>query len=253
MLALGKAKRRAMIQGIIICFVYVALLTALSKLSGIKYTDLIKNEHNIKKGMLIPIGIGTLLLTIYAFVRDFIPTVFTYTPRFSNLLLWIVPVVIILGILLRVPRWNLRSFTKRSIIYLVLGAFIVGFSEELLVRGIFVNLLQQSGYSVLVVGLLSSVIFGVMHGINFLTGQNAKTTAGQMFTTTLIGFNFYVVLVLTGSLWVPIVLHALHDLSLFLCGGEINKTDGEVSKQELATTLTLLALAPISAVIVWLA
>lgn len=240
-----------MVQGVIICFVYVALLTVINKVVGVKYTDLLLSESNLKKGLVLPVAFCAALLTIFAYMRGFAPEVFSYSPRVSSIVLWLVPLVICAGIVLRFlhPQWS--KFTKKGMLYLVIGAFVVGLSEELLVRGIFVNLLQTNGYSVLAVGLVTSAVFGLMHGVNFFTGQDAKTTVGQMITTTLIGINFYVVLIITGSLWVPIVLHALHDLSLFAQGGEINKNDSHVNKPELGVTLALFALAPISIIILW--
>lgn len=242
-----------MVLGIVICFLYVVILTLINKFIGVKYTDLLKTENNLKKGLVIPVAICTIGLTVFAYIAGFIPSAFTYSPIISNVFLWIVPIIILAGIILRWPHARWDKFTKKGIAYMVLGALLVGFSEELLVRGILVHLLQNAGYSVLFVGIISSVIFGVMHGVNYFTGQDAKTTLGQMLTTSLIGINFYVLLIITGNLWVPIILHAVHDLSLFIQGGEVNKNDRKLSKPEIVASLSLLVLPILCIIILWLA
>lgn len=238
-----------MIESIVVCVVYIILLTVINKITGIKYTELIKNENNIKKGLLIPVAICTLILFIFLLLTNNISDVFSFSPTVNNKFLWVVPIIIVLGIIARFSKYNLASFTKKGIIYLIFSAFLVGFSEELLVRGFVVNQLNDANYNLFWIAIISSLIFGLLHSVNFLTGQDAKTTAMQVITTTLIGINFFVVLTLTGSLWVPILLHFLHDLSIFVQGGKINDVDKKISNSETVLSLLLFLCAPISLII----
>ena len=209
-----------MLSAIIICAVYVTMLFVLTKFFGVKYTDIIKNTGNIKKGIVLPVGIATALLTMYAFAFDWLPEVLSFSPRLEQPILWLVPLVAIVGIIARFTVFNAKAFDRRGILLLGVGTLLVGFSEELLVRGIAVGALQKAGYSVLITGIASSLIFGLLHFMNYFTGQDIKKTSIQVAGTIGMGLNFYITLVISGSLWLPIIAHALYDLSIMLMGPE---------------------------------
>lgn len=231
-----------MLTGIIICFVYVAFLTVINKLSGVKYTDILKSTHSIRNGLLIPVAISTTLLLAYAILSGWIDRVFSAGFSIESIWLWIIPLVIIVGAIARLTHISWRRFEPIAVVYLIIASFLVGFSEELLVRGILVKSLQDAKLSIVVVGLVSSLIFGILHFVNFINGQDKKTTLVQMANTALIGFNFYIILGLTGTLWAAIILHFVHDLSLLLQGGELNKPKSKNSKFDSLLAILLLVL-----------
>ena len=205
-----------MIQAIIICSVYLALLISVTKYFGIKYTEIAQNTNNILKGIIYPVGICTVLLTVFAYSTGWLPKVFTYSPRITSPWLWAIPLVLLFGILVRLSYLQSSHLDRKALGLLLLGTFFVGFSEELLVRGIAVGLLQRANLSVLLVGIISSLIFGLLHFANLSLGQDIRKTGAQVAITTLMGINFYVIYVISGTLWLPIVLHALYDFSLLL-------------------------------------
>jgi membrane protease YdiL (CAAX protease family) len=210
-----------MASGTLICITYLLILFGLTKLFGIKYTDITKSTENIKKGLVYPIGIATGILTIFAFADGWAPGVFTFTPKVEVLWLWIIPILYVVSILIRMTHANWSHFGKRGIAYLLVATMLVGFSEELLVRGILVSSLD------------SSVIFGLLHFINYFNGQDLKTTSIQVFGTTIFAINYYVIFAISGTLWLPILLHFLYDFSLLSQGGEVNKKTGKESSLEL--------------------
>ena len=207
-----------MLSAILICTIYVLLLLGLAKLFGVKYTDIIKNTDNIKRGIVFPIGIASYLLLIFAVYYGWLPDVLSFDPRVTNPILLLIPFATIVSIVARFSKMKLNSFDRTGIILLVMGTLIIGFSEELLVRGIAVHALQKDGYSIVVIGILSSLIFGLLHFMNFFNGQDIKKTTIQVGGTILMGLNFYIILVITGTLWAPIVVHFLYDLSIFALG-----------------------------------
>lgn len=237
-----------MITAVIICALYVLLLIGLVKLFGVKYTDFIKSTENIKKGIIYPIGIGTVLLVAFAYMFDWLPDVFTFTPKVDEPVLWLIPAATLITTFARFYKANLRAFDRKGIILLILGSLIIGFSEELLVRGIAVSALQDAGYSVLLTGIISSLIFGVLHFMNYFNGQNLKKTSIQVAGTVLMGLNFYIIFVISGTLWLPIIAHALYDLSIFLLGPDPKIPDSFAAKVISISTLAMFIL-PIAALI----
>jgi hypothetical protein len=90
----------------------------------------------------------------------------------------------------------------------------VGLVEESIFRGwLFVKLERISQRTALIV---SSFIFGLLHLINLLSNLQFRSVIGQAFAAMSLGFLFATVMLYTGTIWVPIVLHALMDLPFFL-------------------------------------
>jgi membrane protease YdiL (CAAX protease family) len=133
------------------------------------------------------------------------------------------------------------------LLYLFLGTLLVGFSEELLVRGIVVTSLLDNGYSIVLTGIISSILFGVLHFINYFNGQSFRITLVQVASTALTGINFFVLFIISGTLWVPILLHAIFDFSLLVQGGELNKATGKEKNIESIIVL-LLSISALGAV-----
>jgi len=95
----------------------------------------------------------------------------------------------------------------------------VGLEEELWTRGLILESLRWRGTTVAVVA--SSVWFGLLHSLNLLSGQPATATLAQMGFATAFGLAVAGVRVRTGTLWLPIALHALYDLGLLLRAEEV--------------------------------
>jgi membrane protease YdiL (CAAX protease family) len=97
-----------------------------------------------------------------------------------------------------------RMFRGASVLQLAIVSLAAGFGEELLFRG-----LAQAGLARLIGGeygpwialVAASVLFGVCHWLN--------TTYAVL--AMLAGLYFGLLLLLTGSLWTPIVAHAAYD------------------------------------------
>lgn len=229
-----------MIAAFIICFVYILILFTITRFFGVKYTEIIKTNNNIKKGLFLPIGISTVLLTVFAWRFHWLPDVMTFSPRLEVPILWVAPLLFLIGSFARLAHARWQDFDLRGFWYLFFGTLFVGYSEELLVRGIVVSILFENGYSILAAGIISSLLFGIAHGINYFNGQDAKTTLGQMFMTTLLGINFYICFVVSGTLIVPMAIHFLHDITLFLQGGSINAPKSKMNRFDMAIVVGLL-------------
>lgn len=99
-------------------------------------------------------------------------------------------------------------------LFILANTMLVGWSEEVMFRGIILRGLFRSG-GIWVAILGSSALFGAIHVLNvFLTGdlRGAVIQAGAAF---LSGVFLAAVRLRTGSLWTGIVLHGLWDAGTF--------------------------------------
>lgn len=99
-------------------------------------------------------------------------------------------------------------------LFILANTLMVGWSEEVMFRGIMLRGLFRSG-GIWVAILGSSALFGGIHVLNvFLTGdlRGAMIQAGAAF---LSGIFLTAVRLRTGSLWTGIVLHGLWDAGTF--------------------------------------
>ena len=70
---------------------------------------------------------------------------FTFAPKVSAGWLWSIPVVILLGVVLRLVRNPWSQVNGRFVVVALIATFLVGLSEELLIRGYFVDVLAERG------------------------------------------------------------------------------------------------------------
>jgi membrane protease YdiL (CAAX protease family) len=100
-------------------------------------------------------------------------------------------------------------------LFILANTALVGWSEEVMFRGLWLRGLQRS-YGIWVAILGSSLIFGAMHVLNvFLTGD-LRGAVVQSAAAFLSGVFLAAVRLRTGSLWTGIVLHGLWDAGTFL-------------------------------------
>lgn len=100
-------------------------------------------------------------------------------------------------------------------LFILANTLLVGWSEEVMFRGIWLRGLHRS-FGIWAAILGSSLIFGAMHVLNvFLTGD-LRGAVMQAAAAFLSGLFLAAVRLRTGSLWTGIVLHGLWDAGTFL-------------------------------------
>jgi len=202
------------VVGLLVVVVYAAVLLLLQKRSGVPYTDIADSEETTRRGVLVPVALALALLLVFAVATGRLAEAFVYSPTISSPWLWAVPALIAAGIVARFATTSWRSLGARRVVVLVVASLLVGVSEELLIRGLFVDVLQDAGLAAVWVAVVSSIVFGLLHGLNVLLGQPPAAALLQVVSTTLTGLALFTCLALSGTLWLPILLHALFDLSL---------------------------------------
>ena len=109
-----------------------------------------------------------------------------------------------------------------SILYFALICIGVGFFEEMAFRGCaFMFLLKnrtQSKSKIFLAIFLSSVVFGIVHFVNIFFGASPISVLLQIGYSALIGALCSMVLLITGNIWLCVILHSTYNF----CGGLID-------------------------------
>ena len=172
----------AVVRELILKVIPVVLLSVIFKTS-----DVLKNTKNFSKSLLS--GLSVIIYTALASIIFFTVTVSEGSPMKS------------------VPE----------IIFFALFVFLVGFSEELLCRGIMTEtMLRKHGntkkgiwFSI----LTSSVGFGLLHLTNILMGQNVIDTVVQVITATFVGLFFNTIYVRHRNVYAIALIHGMIDFA----------------------------------------
>ena len=110
------------------------------------------------------------------------------------------------------PSWEVSLFA--------LSCLLIGVFEEFAFRGVFYMLLlstrRDSVKKIFWVTVASSAAFGAVHLFNLLAGAGIGPTLLQVGYSFLIGGMCSIVLIVTGSIWIPVILHALFDFGGYL-------------------------------------
>lgn len=101
--------------------------------------------------------------------------------------------------------------------FVALNTALVGFSEEVMFRGVIYRALEER-MSVWPAIILTSLAFGAVHVANVLITGDLQAAALQAVAATMSGFIFMAIVIRTGSIWPAIVYHALWDFVLFIAG-----------------------------------
>ena len=196
---------------------YAVLFLVLELIVNIDYDKIGESTHNVIRGVVIPVAIGSLVLAILTTVLGWWRPVLSEQPsdppRPPRWMLVIPGLVLLIG-LVGIPYGDLGDIGGSFLLWLAIGTLLVGFSEELVFRGLAV-VGFRGGYSEVRVWLWSSILFGLLHGVNLVLGQGAVLTVRQVVTAFVLGSIFYAIRRTTGTIIVGMVLHGLWDFSTF--------------------------------------
>ena len=116
-------------------------------------------------------------------------------------------------VLLSVTQWS--EIALSHLATLVLACLLIGINEELLTRGIVLVGLRGSTKNEVLVWLGSTALFGLMHVPNGLFGIGLSGGLVQAVFTFLLGSGLYLLRRISGTILLPIAIHALWDFSSF--------------------------------------
>lgn len=212
-----KASPSAIAVGIVVAYaIYLLIVFAIA---GVDYDEIAASTGNLVKAVLIPIGIGAFGLAFLGGRLGWSREAMSERPSGPRWMLAI-PALIALSALITTANAGFSGLDAGFLIVLVVSVLFVGFSEELLTRGLALVGFRRGGRPEVQVWLFTSLLFGLIHGLNLITGQGLGDTAVQIGFAFVFGSVLYVVRRATGLLVVCMLLHAFWDFSVFLSDGE---------------------------------
>jgi hypothetical protein len=106
-----------------------------------------------------------------------------------------------------------KDFSPSMIFEGFIFSLFIGIDEDFFSRGLIYGVLEKHGRYI--AAGLSSVHFGLLHLGNVIWGgQSLAYTSGQVIEAASFGFLACGLMLFTGSIWVPILLHGLTDFPM---------------------------------------
>ena len=127
-------------------------------------------------------------------------------------------VLLVLNIISTAKEPGIEWYPLPMIIFSLLTGFAVGFREESIFRGTYINILadkylkDRKGIYLTVV--ISAFFFGIMHMSNMLVGSSFISCLAQSLNAFFVGMMFAAVYLRGGSIWAMIFIHGLYDIAV---------------------------------------
>ncbi|MDR2996591.1 MAG: CPBP family intramembrane metalloprotease [Microbacterium sp.] len=222
-------------KAVLAAAVYLGLYLGAGKVTDLLFgsyidrSDPLSSAAGVFFGVAFPILIGSVLLLVFAASLKWLPELFGRQPIKGRGWMWIAPVVVVTAAVMRFLGTDFDHFTLGTTLTVFATGLLIGFAEEVLTRGIAVDLLRRAGYGERSVMVLSSLVFALLHTSNLLGGQAAATVLTTVGFTFFFGIAMYLVMRVTGSIVWAILLHAITDPTTMLATGGIDATTVQVS------------------------
>jgi membrane protease YdiL (CAAX protease family) len=198
---------------------YVAVLLVMQLISGVKYTEVSDSVDNFAKFALYPVGVASIYLVLAGLYTGWIKTVWKDIYQIKgHRWLHIFSAALGLGIIISLVSGNIASQTASFLAVALVATILVGFSEELMFRGYILQGARGSGYTEKRVLGIVMLVFGLFHAANLLTGSPISAVIPQIINAGVLGGGLYMIFRKSGSLILPIALHALTDFALLTKG-----------------------------------
>ena len=188
----------------------------------VNFDDVLATPDSVFFGVVAGLIVGSIILMIFvASVRWFGP-IFGRQPVRGRGWMWIAVVLTLIPILLRLFGIDYGGYPSGVVAVTGLVGIFVGFSEELLYRGIVVHILREGGHREWTVAVISSLFFALSHSINLLSGQSIVLVGGTVVFTFGFGMMMYLVMRVTGSIVWPMIIHGFTDPTTLLASGGLD-------------------------------
>ncbi|WP_234417452.1 CPBP family intramembrane glutamic endopeptidase [Miniimonas sp. S16] len=184
--------------------------------------DLLGDPSSVFVVLLVPILFGALVLLAFTACLGWLEQLLGRQPIGGPRWMWVAVVLTVVPIALRLVGINYAAFDPSVIALTFASGLLIGFTEELLTRGIAVRVLRSAGYRERAVALISSALFALLHSSNVFLGQAPLTVALTVVFAFGFGMMMYLVLRVTRSLVWPILIHGLTDPTTFLGSGGVD-------------------------------
>ncbi|WP_419818237.1 CPBP family glutamic-type intramembrane protease [Glaciibacter flavus] len=232
-------------RAVLVTVVYAAMYQGIGWVTGTLFSGVVDEKNlfgdptSVLVGVALPIVIAGGITLLFVWSIGWLPTIFARQPIAGRPWMWIAVVLVLIPIVIRLVATNWSAYSMQVVLAVLLLGLCIGFAEELITRGIGVNLLRRGGYSERVVMLLSSLLFALLHSTNIITGQSPLLVLITVVYTFGFGAMMYLSMRVTGSLVWAMLLHAATDPTTILATGGIDSTGGAAGDAGLLTIASL--------------
>lgn len=196
---------------------YVVVIVTVTLLSGVPFPDIGTSADSTWRGAVLDLSVAAALLVVLASILGWWrPALFERTRSHHK---WpvFVPIVMAVVAVFNLVNTDWAQFDVSFLLSLIALGVLVGFSEEMMARGLVLTAFRsrfREGW----VWLLSSALFGLMHLANAILGAPFLSSLSQAALAFASGTAFYILRRVTGSLIWAMLLHGLWDVSVFAVG-----------------------------------
>jgi membrane protease YdiL (CAAX protease family) len=201
--------------GVLVWAGYVAIIAIVTLLGGVKYTGLTASTGNLLLAGVLPLAVGAAYLVIVASLLGWWRPALRDRQRSHHVWPVIAPILLLVVAIASLFATDWGEIGIDFLLAALALGVLVGFNEEFVTRGLLVVGLRGR-FAEVWVWLISSALFGLMHGVNFILGQPIGPTLRQMAVAFAAGTGFYILRRVTSSLVWAMVLHGLFDMANFL-------------------------------------
>ena len=157
------------------------------RLNGVRYDAIFTSRRAIVRGIIVPIGIGAVLLAAATTWLGWWHTVLFEGSRSGPAWALVVPVMLGAAAVTGARQIDYTSPKARTLPLLAIAVVIVGFAEEVATRGLLIVGPRDAGWSAVAVFVLSTGLFALLYGVNALVGQSARLSLVQVGVSFLAG------------------------------------------------------------------
>ncbi|MFD0041004.1 type II CAAX prenyl endopeptidase Rce1 family protein [Streptomyces anulatus] len=200
---------------LVIVAVYAGIIQGLGFLTGVdtgNSDSAFPTTESLVRNALIPIGASIVFAASVVTWLGWWGEVLHYRAPVRRWVRW-VPASMLAVALLGLNYGHLGDQSVSLVACLLLLGLFVGVGEELMFRGIGVQVFRRAGLTEGKVALFSSLVFGLVHLSNAF-GAGAQAILQALIVSTS-GYFFYLCLRVGGVILLPMLVHGLWDTSLF--------------------------------------
>jgi hypothetical protein len=212
------------LTGVVAILGYMVVVFAVWGVTGLKYDEVGDTVESVQKGVVLAIGLGAVYLIVVTTALGWWKPAIHEPRTVGGGWMWLIPVLLLAGAVANLAgtKWGEIDDVGNYAFWLAIGTAFVGFSEELLTRGLAIVGGRGSMHEKWV-WVFSGTIFGLLHVPNAFFGQSVRETLQQVAFAFAVGLTYYVTRRISGTLIVTMVLHAIWDYSVFIQAHSVDK------------------------------
>ena len=230
-------------QFLLVVIVYLAIIQVGGRTIGadVDSDEGFETAANILESGLIPIAISCVFAILVATWLGWWAQI-VHEPLRTQRWVRVVPVALLVVAVVGASWANLFDQKVELVLTLVVLVSLVGFTEELMFRGIGVVTFRRMGMTEGRVALYTSLVFGAVHLSNALA--SGASAILQATAVSLTGYFLYLTRRYAGVIWLAMVVHASQD---FVILSGLIGVDPDQSVLSLLVLPTMIGLA----ILVW--